>query len=369
MRGKQHRARRDRQVVRQRCRSRQVVRDRHLEFAHPGRGEQGPPRDGGEPAGRQHAVPELPAGIRLRSHQEFPPCFSRASWRRPFRRGRFRRRCVGHGLGLVVVGRCRRGRSGASRGLATSSRQSMPACAPPSLVALRLTRARGVAATDRDGCATDPVAASGSGRGTRCVVGAAWIRCRHRWRASTVPGPRSRRGDRRMRPPPAWTAWARPRDRREPHRTAAGTIKLARAVAAAARAGRRPSRRARQVARLAVSGQSGDPRGRRTAASTRGHHAGRRCCRRLDGRVPAPPAGRGDRPRPSSGRSRGRARRRRPSSRRSGRTRRRRACSRRRWSVWSDLKAPSSCEWHWTLLPALSVQSSPMAVTSVRSVR
>ena len=32
----------------------------------------------------------------------------------------------------------------------------------------------------------------------------------------------------------------------------------------------------------------------------------------------------------------------------------------------SDLKAPSSCEWHWITLPALSVQSSPM-VTRVFS--
>ena len=31
---------------------------------------------------------------------------------------------------------------------------------------------------------------------------------------------------------------------------------------------------------------------------------------------------------------------------------------------WSDLKVPSSCEWHWTVLASLSVQSSPM-VTSV----
>ncbi len=34
----------------------------------------------------------------------------------------------------------------------------------------------------------------------------------------------------------------------------------------------------------------------------------------------------------------------------------------------SDLNAPSSWEWHWMTLPALSVQSSPM-VHSARSVR
>ena len=32
----------------------------------------------------------------------------------------------------------------------------------------------------------------------------------------------------------------------------------------------------------------------------------------------------------------------------------------------SDLKAPSSCEWHWIMLPALSVQWSPI-VTRVFS--
>jgi hypothetical protein len=37
-------------------------------------------------------------------------------------------------------------------------------------------------------------------------------------------------------------------------------------------------------------------------------------------------------------------------------------------TVRSDLNPPSSCEWHWMTLPALSVASSPIVV-NVRSVR
>jgi drug/metabolite transporter (DMT)-like permease len=36
--------------------------------------------------------------------------------------------------------------------------------------------------------------------------------------------------------------------------------------------------------------------------------------------------------------------------------------------LWPDLNVPSSCEWHWITLPALSVQSSPM-LPRARSVR
>ena len=73
VRGQQHGTRGDHQGFRQLTdRDRQIVRDRSLEFAHPGPGQRRPPRDGGESAGRQHIAPEVPAGFRLRVHRQFP---------------------------------------------------------------------------------------------------------------------------------------------------------------------------------------------------------------------------------------------------------------------------------------------------------